>query len=169
MNSNIIIKEGRYYPRQINMLGYIAIVFGLVSSIESIVTGTIIIVIGVFIGFSKAILEIDPELKRIRNYPYMLGLKLGKWSSIKEYTQIGILRKNVSEKTFGGRTNKSVTTHDIYYDITLLNENHRKKISVKRYTSKETAFAELEGFAQDLGVTKTTYNPVISQATKRRR
>ena len=151
------------------MLGYIAIVFGLLSSFESVITAVIIILVGVFLGFSKAILEIEPKSKRLRNYPFLMGLKLGSWSSYKEYNYVSILRRNVSETTFGGRTNKSVTTKDIFFDICLLNDNHRKKLTVKRFKSKEEALNEIERLSTDLGLDVVTYNPVRSTATKRRR
>jgi len=169
MNKNLKISTGKYFPRAFVYFGYIGILFGVISFFEAWFVGIGIILISALVSFNIGTLEIDTVNKKVRNYPFFFGLKLGNWSSITEYTEIAVLRKNISETTFGGRTSNSVTTSEVFFDICILNDSHFKKLTIKRFTDKEKANQELNDFATQLGLKVAKYNPVTSQRTKRRR
>ena len=169
MNENLKISTGKFFPKPLVLLGYVGILFGLFSLIESWVIGLVYISISVMLSFNTGTLEIDVEKRRRRNFPFLFGLKLGSWSSIKEYTEIAVLRSTLSEKTFGGRTSVSVTTTDVVFDICIMNSSHRKKLVIKQFDDKELAQNELSQLAKSLQLTATKYNPVVSQKTRSRR
>jgi hypothetical protein len=169
MNKNLIISTGKFFPKPMVLLGYIGIVFGVFSLLESWMVGSIYILLSVMLSFNTGSLEIDVENKRLRNYPFLFGLKLGSWSSIKEYTEMAVLRKTISEQTFGGRTSVSVTTKDVVYDICIMDSTHRKKLVIKQFDEKELAQKELLKLSELLELKPTRYNPVVSQKTRSRR
>ncbi len=158
-----------YFPRGVVYLGYMGIFFGIINALENIWLGAGIMGVSALISFNKSTLEIDVTEKRSRVYPFLFGFKTGSWTSLTEFTEMAVLRKNVSEKTYGGRSSKSVVTKDVFYDICLLNASHRKKFRLKRFHSKETAQEELLVFSNKLKIKSVKYNPVISTRTERRR
>lgn len=169
MNENLKISTGNYFPRAFVYLGYVGILFGIINSFESLLLGLPVVFMGAFVSFNFGTLEIDILKKNSRVYPFLFGLKIGGWTSISEFTEIAVLRKNVSEQTFGGRTNKSVVTQDVFYEICMLDAPHRNKFMLKRFKNKEAAEGELSEFATKLDLKIVTYNPMVSPRTARRR
>ena len=169
MDDTLKISTGKFFPKPVVLLGYVGVLFGAFSLMESWVVGLIYITVSVFLSFNTGTLEIDVENQRLRNYPFLFGLKLGSWRTIKEYTEIAVLRSTLSEKTFGGRTSVSVTTTDVVFDICIMDSSHRKKLVIKQFDDKEMAQMELLKLAESLQLTPTKYNPVISQKTRNRR
>jgi hypothetical protein len=169
VKTEIHISTGKYFPKPLVLLGYIGILFGLLGLRESILTGLTISTVSALISFNQGTLVIDVVNQRLKNYPFLFGLKLGSWISIKPYTEIAVLRMNVSERTFGGRTNKSVIDKKVFFDIYLLDSSHTKKLVINRYTDYESAIEVAESLAAQISKRFTKYNPVRTNSTKRRR
>ena len=169
MKTNVHISAGKYFPKPLVLLGYIGVLFGLMGLQESVLTGLAIILVSVFVSFNKGTVEIDVVNQRLKEYPFLFGLKLGIWISIKPYSEIAVLRKNVSETTYGGRTSQYVTDRKVFYDVYLLDSTHTKKLVVKRCKDSESAVEIAKMLASKTDKTITKYNPVRTNSTKRRR
>ena len=169
MKTNVHISAGKYFPKPLVLLGYIGVLFGLVGLQESVLFGLAIISVSILISFNKGTLEIDVVNERLKEYPFLFGLKLGSWISIKPYTEIAVLRMNVSETTYGGRTAQYVTERKVFFDVCLLDSTHIKRLVIKRCKDSESAKEIAEMLASKINKTFTKYNPVRTNSTKRRR
>jgi len=136
---------------------------------ESVLTGFVIILASIFISFNKGTIEIDVVNQRLKEYPFLFGLKLGSWISIKTYTEIAVLRTNVSETTYGGRTAQYVTERKVFFDVCLLDPTHIKQLVVKRCKDAESAKEITEMLAPKINMTFIKYSPTRTNSTKRRR
>jgi hypothetical protein len=133
------------------------------------VAGVVIVIVGCLLSFTPWGTQLDPEKKLYRTYTSLLGLKTGKWSSLKSYPFIAILSGRTSETIHGGRTPASVTISEKYYDIYLLSASHRDRLLVKRFKDSEQSKKEIRTFAKQLGVEIVAFNPKVSQATRHRK
>jgi hypothetical protein len=155
---NIRIKSGRYFPKPFIYLAYAMIIFGVFLSFENIL-GIAIIVIALFLAFAPQIIEIKADEKLYRNSLSIFGLSLGNWQSYKDFPYISLIKNDIIETTYGGRTNRSVSTKNRYYFLCLLTRNHRLKIVLNSYKDKSQAIKELEKYSEILELEKVRYSP----------
>lgn len=88
--------------------------------------------------------------------------------SLEEYPFVVIIQGADTQSTFS-RGQSQLITRDEYFDITLLNQNHSKKLAIKRLDNLEDAKTDLAILADMLQVTPTRYNPPISAKTQARK
>lgn len=151
------------------MLGYIVVLFGIVGVGENIYSGVGFLILGLWFAFTNGVIELDSETKRFRQYPFLFGVKLGRWRSVVEYKDIAVLGSTINETTYGGMTSRSVTTKNKGFEICLLTQSHRKKIVIARFKNKEKAVKMRNEIGECLHLRVTKYNPVISNTTRKRR
>ena len=130
------IHTGKYFPRPLNLIGYIAIVFGIIKLIESPLLGLPLIIVGSYLSFNISGFEI--ENGRFRNFFYLLHFKIGKWKT-SNLPNIAILKRQYARKTYGGRTPVSVTEKAFVYDITLLSETQDARVKLLRVNDIDKA------------------------------
>ncbi len=79
-----------------------------------------------------------------------------------------ILHNRESTSTFS-RSNREITTTELWFDVCLLNENHHEKLIIKRLKSTEEAVKEVKVLSEAMGFSVVKYNPEVSEATRLRR
>ena len=130
------IHTGKYFPRPLNLIGYIAIVFGIIKLLEFHLFGLPLIIVGSYLSFNLSGFEIEDG--RFRNFFYLLNFKIGKWET-SELPNIAILKRRYARKTYGGRTPVSVTEKAFVYDITLVSEKQDERIKLLRVNDIDKA------------------------------
>jgi hypothetical protein len=112
--------------------------------------------------------EIDIENKKFREYGSAFGIKSGKWNSMKALPFLSLMTSRSGHSVYS-RTNHSTTDVDDYYDVCLLNQNHRTKIVIQKFTAKKEATEFINDFSSKLNKPIVAFNPPISQKTLNRR
>lgn len=160
---------GKVSPPATAFVGYILSAVSLFIAFLNPLLGIPVLAIGLYLGFGKNGVEIKSNEKSLREYSSLFGLKFGSWKSIENYPDIAVLRNNVVSSAHS-ITNRSATTDkNTFFEIYLLDKNHRVKQLVKRMDEFEQALDEAKKLAKKLNVDLKNYNPVISQATRARR
>lgn len=125
---------------------------------------------GVLLSFGKNQLEIKPEEQLYRSCTSLFGLRRGKWQSFETYPYLAIIKKRISMVANSRMANQPIkTAEDDYYDLILLNENHRKKILLRRFKNSNEAQGEAEYLSKQLARPVVKYAPVISAQSRARR
>ena len=145
------VHTGKFFPRPLNLIGYIAIVFGIIKLIESPLLGLPLIIVGSYLSFNISGFEI--ENGRFRNFFYLLHFKIGKWKT-SNLPNIAILKRRYARKTYGGRTPVSVTEKAFVYDITLLSETQDARVKLLRVNDIDKAKVIEDQIATLLGLKK---------------
>jgi hypothetical protein len=130
------IHTGKYFPRPLNLIGYIAIVFGIIKLLEVHLLGLPLILIGSYLSFNISGFEIEDG--RFRNFFYLLHFKIGKWET-SDLPNIAILKRRYVRKTYGGRAPVSVTEKAFVYDITILSETQDARVKLLRVNDIDKA------------------------------
>lgn len=164
----IRIKSGRYFPKPFIYLAYAMIIFGVVLSFENIL-GIAIILPALFLAIAPQIIEIKADEKLYRNSLSIFGLNLGKWQSYKDFPFISILKNDVVDTIYGGRTNISTSIKNSFFLLCLLSQDHRARIVLNSYKDKTQALKEFDKYSEILDLEKAEYSPKISQRTVNRK
>ncbi len=163
-HDELLIHTGKCFPRPFLVVGYIIILFSLAlirsSIIEAeyilIILGLIVLAIGAFISFNISGFQIKNG--QYRSFCYLLKYKVGEWKTT-NFPNISILRKTLSTRTYGGRTNISISDKSTIYEITLLSESHITKEVLLRLKNKKQAISLSEKISKLLNVKSCNYNP----------
>lgn len=138
MNSQsyFAIHTGKYFPRPLNLIGYIAIVLGVIELLGSSLFGIPLILAGSYLSFNLSGFEIKNG--QFRNFFYLLHFKIGKWKT-SDLPNIGILKRRYARKTYGGRTPVSVREKAFIYEIALLSESLETRLKLLRVNDMDKA------------------------------
>lgn len=159
MNSIISISNGPYFPKIANYGGYLAILFGMLSIVESPIFALVFILIGIYLSFTYHGIDLDIKSDKYRNYVSYTGIKVASaWKNLQPYSDLCILKTRESSARYS-MSNQSNTTSESYFDIFLLNESHRKKIFVERFSDLDSAQEKVFLLAKELNKKHTKYNP----------
>ncbi len=142
--------------------GVVLVLAGAVSILENPWLGVGLIVAGGFFSSGTYGTQINFELKQVREYGSFYGIKKGPWKSLNHFPFVSIL-SGKSGYTVYSRSNQSTSTIDHHYDVCLLNKNHRMKVVVQKFDSKDEATAYANQLAIALHLDVTTFNPSISK------
>lgn len=153
---------GKSFPPSLSFSGYVFIVMGFIGAFSHIYIAALFIVIGVFIAFTKSGIQIHLEENSYRDYNSLLGLKQGKWKSLKQYSYITFMRNHEESATLSRSNRRAVTGATTYYDICLLNDNHREKLTIKRITKRDKARGEIKILSELLNLPMTKYMPCVN-------
>ena len=135
-HTKLKIHTGKYFPRPLNLIGYIAIIFGIIKLLEFHLLGLPLIIVGSYLSFNLSGFEIED--RRFRNFFYLIHFKIGKWKT-SDLPNIAILKRQYARKTYGGRTPVSVTEKGFVYDITLLSETQETRLKLLRVNDIDKA------------------------------
>ncbi|MBR9860086.1 hypothetical protein GYB22_04955 [bacterium] len=124
------------------------------------------IVLGSLALTARTGFEYDIRGGRFRNFNSIYFTRFGKWYFVRDYPDIAIIRRRVR-----GRSGRNAFATEViqYYQLTLLSEDHRRKIEMLRVPTENEARELIEILAEDLGMNATDYSPEVSEATRRRR
>lgn len=160
---------GKSFPSSFVFTGYVFILVGIIIVFNNPIIGVITAMIGTFIGFTTSGIQIDLERKNYKKYDSLFGFKRGKWESMQAYKSITLLKYKEESATLSRSNRRALTSSDIFFDICLLNENHRKKLPIKRLKNKEEAIEDLNKLSELLDFSISEYKPQISPKSSARR
>lgn len=153
------ISQGNYFPKAAVIGGVILIAFGILGSLENAYASIPFLLIGIYLSFTYGGIEIDNTKKRFRDYALYFGIPIGsKWKDLDKYPDLCVLKTRESSTTYS-RTNNSVSYKESYYDVFMLTNNHRAKIFLKRFDTKEEAFKKARELESILTKELKVYNP----------
>ncbi|MGD1848030.1 MAG: hypothetical protein ACFB10_21765, partial [Salibacteraceae bacterium] len=113
---------------------------------------------------------IDPDIEVYRLYTKYWGvLKMGEWKPMQHYPYISVLRRDLGTTVYNRVMHQQKIYHDTLFDVVLLSETHRHKVSIMRLKGNEKATEEARKLAKALSKKLTNYAPKISEKTKARR
>lgn len=160
---------GKFFPPATVVVGYIFLVVGLLLTLGNPFIGIGLAAIGTFGAFAKNGIQIKPDEKVFREYTALFGVTIGKWQSIDGFTDIAVLKKRITTTAYSRANRPATTSAEDYLDVCLLDETHRKKQVISRWTSMNLATRNAKELAHKLNLNYGSYNPEISAATRARR
>jgi len=160
---------GKSFPASFVFTGYVFLAVGIIVMFNAPIVGIIVALIGAIIAFVKSGVQINLSDRSYRNYDSFFGIMRGKWQSFDKYSFITLMKMKESSATLSRSNRRAVTSSDILFDICLLNENHSKKLSIKRLKNEKSGLDSLEELSQQLKLPKAEYKPPMSKRTMVRR
>jgi len=100
---------GKSFPPSLNFAGYVFLVIGIVGAFSNIYIGTLFIVAGIFIAFTKSGVQINIEENTYRDYNSFFGLRQGKWKSLEQYSYITLMQNHEVSATLSGSNRRAIT------------------------------------------------------------
>ena len=165
----ITYKLRKTFPPATVYGGYIVMIVGLINIPFYLVGGLLACLIGAFISLSWNGVQIDIEQRAYKSYTRIYGFKFGKWQSVDDYPHVSILKSTQSFTAHSRANIPGVTGRNTFYQVCLLDENHRKKLPLKNEKDQEAATATAKDLAMKLGLSFTKYAPIVSAKTQMRR
>ncbi|HOW09031.1 MAG TPA: hypothetical protein PLX08_04425 [Bacteroidales bacterium] len=132
--------------------GYVFLITGAVCSFEN-PAGFILVIAGLFMGFSYNGTIIDFNESRIKPYTALFGLiKLGKWYPVDCFDKFRIYRSSRSHTTYSrGNIPLTIKKTDIRLDF--VNKSGSLKVTIDRFDSFESARDEASELIKNLHIT----------------
>ncbi|WP_417265638.1 hypothetical protein [Brumimicrobium sp.] len=161
-------KIGSSFPFAVAIVGGVISFAGLLLLANLFLVGIVAMAIGAFFWSSTYGLQINDETQEFREYGSVLGLKRGDWKPLDQLPYLTVL-KSRKGTTLYSRSNRSTTIINDDYEVVMLNETHRVKVLVQSFEKKEKAMKFAEQFVLAYNKQLVKYNPVVSDATLRRR
>ncbi|NLJ42063.1 MAG: hypothetical protein GX431_00295 [Bacteroidales bacterium] len=131
--------------------GYVFLLVGTVYSFEN-PAGFILVIAGLFMGFSYIGTIIDFNQSRIKSYTAIFGLiKLGKWYPVNSFDKFRIYRSNRSYTSYSrGNIPLTIRKSDIRLDF--MNSSGSLKVTIDRFDSFESARDEMSELIKNLHI-----------------
>ncbi|MFC2102309.1 hypothetical protein ACFLS7_04875 [Bacteroidota bacterium] len=115
-------------------------------------TGSILILIGGFIGFSGTACEVDTEKRRVRPCQLHFGLfRSGPWIGVDSFKGIAVVRTTRSYSTFS-LSNREMDTKQEDYRVVLEADIPQRRIDLMKCSTKENASEKASKLAKELGI-----------------
>jgi hypothetical protein len=131
--------------------GSILLVAGLIITLSS-VWGIILALLGAFVGFSSTCTLLDVDRKRIKFSNDLFGvIHTGKWIPIDNSMKLGIKETDMTWSAYS-RGNRPFDVEKQDFRITLIDANDKDIMVIKKNDSLESAKADLEKVASQLGI-----------------
>lgn len=135
----------------VRFAGYFMIFGGILVIRESIIA-FVLILIGIFIGFSISGIIIDMENNRIKYYTKVFWIyKQGNWRKLSEFNQL-ILLKNRKVYTTHSRSNRTIQTKGSGYYIYLVNSITHMKTPIKKCKGLEEGKSNINWLSEKLDI-----------------
>jgi hypothetical protein len=139
--------------------GYVFLLVGTVYSFESL-AGLILVIAGLFMGFTFNGTVIDFEKGRIKSYTAIFGLiKIGTWYQANVFDKFRIFRSRRSYTAFS-RANIPLVIKNSDIRLVLMKSDKSLRITVNRYDSFEDARGDLVQLIRDLKLSNLEELPV---------
>jgi hypothetical protein len=131
--------------------GSVLFVAGLIVTFNS-VWGILPVLLGAFVGFSSTCTIIDFDKKRIKFSNDLFGIiHTGKWIAIENSMKLGIKETDMTWSAYS-RGNRPFDIEKKDFRITLFDAKDLEILQVKKNNSLESAKADLEIIASQLGI-----------------
>ena len=145
------IKGDRLFPFQFQFIGLIIFLAGAVVIVQNIYIGFVLLFIALAIFTGRSGVEIDPEVKKYREYYTLLFVKFGKWSFYKMADYIYITASLYSQKIYTAHTMQSSTFRNVEYNA-YLKLDEKIKLYLGHSKKKEKIVSRLVPFVSKLFV-----------------
>jgi len=131
--------------------GIVLFVVGIITIFSSFY-GLILIVLGVFVGFTSTSTFIDFEHKKVKFSNNIFGfITTGKWIAVVPSMKIGIEESNVTWSAFS-RGNRNLDIEQKDFRIELYDDDNREILTLMKTNSMESAKVEMEKINKQLGI-----------------
>lgn len=132
--------------------GYVILITGLIVTYFSL-TGLILVLFGVFVGFTNSSTTIDYANKKAKFSNNIFGfIKIGKWLDITDGMSIGIKKSNKTYRTYS-RSNRILDIATKQIKIYLFDLHGNPIIPLKTIDTVNNSGKELEDLNKKLGLT----------------
>lgn len=131
--------------------GFFMLLGGIIAALFSIYA-IIIAVIGAFAAFTSTSTVIDTDARKLRHSDNLFGIfPVGKWIDIRPGMKLGLIK---GHRGFVGyiRGNQPVNIHENDIRITLIDENRKPLLPVRKFKTYESASKELDNLRLLLGL-----------------
>lgn len=98
----------------------------------------------------------------------MFGIKSGKWKPLNKMPYLAVIKSKSGMTTYS-RSNRSTSYIEEKYEVCLLSETHRQRMTVQKFNTIEEAKAYCQELATQLNKEVVTFNPEVSAKTRSRR
>ena len=139
----IINKISNSFGPVASFAGIFIAVIGIAMSFYSL-TAILLVIFGLFVGFSSTKTCIDTEDKKIRSGYSLFGIiNLGNWVRISPDMKLGVNKNNATFRTYS-RGNRILDLKSDDYFIYLYGSDNKPVLPVKRVRNIESAREEME-------------------------
>ena len=115
-------------------------------------TGTILIIIGAFVGFTASGCEINTETRQVRQYHLLCGLfKKGTWQSLDGFSGLRVVNTRTSYRAYSLSNRATVTTKEDFR-VVLEAATLQSRIEVLKSNTREEANEEALKLSETLGM-----------------
>src|SRR5690606_1374362 len=94
------------------------------------------VLLSVLILFINNGVEIDPKNMKYRSYKTYYWIKKGEWKNIPLNSSLVILTKTGTQSTSGGRGAQEISRSGLYYELYLMNSEHRNRFYIDNSENK---------------------------------
>ena len=114
---------------------------------EAYIAGVIVQIISLFVIFSYSVVDIDTEIKQVRQYNKLFGLiKIGRWESANAYQGVTLI-PFVKSESMASWSNRTTTMRSRDYRIFLVNKANKPAFAIKCCNSIDEARDSLDEFS----------------------
>jgi hypothetical protein len=133
--------------------GIFLLIIGVITAFTSLY-GLILVVPGVFLGFTNTSVIIDYSARRIKFSENLFGIiQTGKWITIETGMKIGIKESNLKWQTFS-RGNRSIETDVCDFRLALVDAGNQEIMPLKKTDTLDSALAERKLLCNKLGISE---------------
>jgi hypothetical protein len=161
--------HGKNFPPAGVFAGYLLLAMSVVSVFFNPLVALLPLAGGIFLSFTIQGTELDLENGRIREYTRVYWMDQGTWEPLEHFPDMAVLRKTLSHTMYSYYSNQRIENSERVFDVCLLTPNHRERLTLCRYPDVEQAREAAAHWAEVIGSNLTTFDPVVSEASRRRR
>lgn len=151
-------KIENFFPSGIVYIGYVLLFFSVIVLFSDIKVFISLLIIGSVLSFTINGIQLDSSKRMYLVYTRVLGVKLGKWKSLKKYSCLSILTRTLAQKVYS-RGQAEASFSNKYYEVYLLSENHRLKLLVCRFKNEKSAKDEIKLLEKEFMMITEIYSP----------
>lgn len=169
MKEKLEAETGSLFPPTMTFVGKIAFIVGLFFVLFAPLLGLFVLLVGAYLGFGKLGVELIPGQESYREFTKIFGLRLGKPKSYKAYPFLSVMRTKVTSSAYSMTNRNASTGSDVYYDVYMLDQSHRKKVLIRRFSNLHDARTNASELGKLISKEVVMYSPVVSAASRARR
>ncbi len=155
--------NGKVSPSNVLLIGYIILGISVLLLLGDWIVGTIGIVIGALITFTREGIDILPEQKVVVFYTKLFGFfKIKKKKNYGNFQYITVIP--VKETVTAYSRISSVSNTDYKFGLCLLNVNYRNKTDLTRFGQRSQSVEIAKQLAHRMGLEYFEYDPTMIRA-----
>ncbi|NMC99988.1 MAG: hypothetical protein GYA62_09735 [Bacteroidales bacterium] len=131
--------------------GIFLIMAGLIATYFSLI-GLILVVMGLFFGFTSTGTIIDFNKKRIKFSNNLFGIiPIGTWINIKQGMKLSIKKSKKKWRTYS-RSNRTLDIEQHDFRLVLLDASGKELFAIEKFNTLDKAKIELDKLCNELGI-----------------